>query len=934
MRRLIIFIFLIFCSKFSFSLEKKDTITPKAQYVWIDKFGEGRQVYAYFRNEFELKDIPEKATIQVYAFSNYSLWVNGKFVNYGPIRSYQQHPYFDSVDISSCLKKGKNVIAVKVLSFGMQTFQLPFGTAGFIAWGNIKSNSNDISFNTPGNWVCRKAEGYNKFSPRFSFAQGPIENFDARLEPDEWQSDHILPKKWQTPILLNNQQYFGTLSARTIPLLTNTEVDSKSVVSRLNLSTKDQIYNWNTQTDDRTSSTGQGFGVLNYTYLFSPVDQDLTLGFSWGKFWLNGLRIKTVNQPEKAFRSNAKVHLNKGWNQLFAREEIIWNNLDGMLAIPSDAGIQLSVNKKLNNPMKIALSGPLTKSEMKITGDDNSCPDKPELLPIKWNYLSGNEPFVNPAKEIAWLDVEKVYVNRDQISNIVIPANKNQALIFDLGGIQLGRIFIDVNAPTGTTFDLTWSEDLKDSSVTLFKRLEVNAVSRFISHSGKQHFETFRPFGLRYLQVTVRNHSQPVTLLKAGVYKQIYPFQKKGSFECSDTLMNAIWEMGWRTIQMCSEDSYIDTPFRERGHYAGDFFPEFATTLATSGDPRLAKQTVRLFNDVYANKYKNFEPVSNEEFPLINFIVASWYIRQFSDKKFAEELYPIFSYYFNEWHNRRCVDGFYHQKNVFIEWTNIDKNSDLTSFQALMYASFDQMSTLCNMLGKKIEADKFKGFSEEIKQFIQTKCWDIKSGNFIDGMKDGTVLSSRYPGSSAFPSIWKIPTPDQEKSIQNWFKESLINIGPSINRQQTSTPYGGFYALASLYQQENVAVAEQFIRKNWGKMVLEVNDLTWEDFNRDNQATMSHAWSSSPTYFLSTQALGVDLGFPGSLSPDTIYIRPQSEILTWAKGTVPHPKGMVTVDWKINGNKLLLNYSAPKGVSVIVKPRGRLAGFNLQINQK
>ena len=116
-------------------------------------------------------------------------------------------------------------------------------------------------------------------------------------------------------------------------------------------------------------------------------------------------------------------------------------------------------------------------------------------------------------------------------------------------------------------------------------------------------------------------------------------------------------------------------------------------------------------------------------------------------------------------------------------------------------------------------------------------------------------------------------------------------------------------------------------------MVFEANDLTWEDFNRDAHSTMSHAWSSSPTFYLSTQVLGVDLGFPGNLSPDTIYIRPQSETLSWAKGTVPHTKGLVSVNWKIQGRQLVLNYSVPEGIPVVVQPRGRLRMLNLIVNK-
>ncbi len=207
--------------------------------------------------------------------------------------------------------------------------------------------------------------------------------------------------------------------------------------------------------------------------------------------------------------------------------------------------------------------------------------------------------------------------------------------------------------------------------------------------------------------------------------------------------------------------------------------------------------------------------------------------------------------------------------------------------------------------------------------------WDPEEGNFFDGIKEGEYLSTRFPSSSTYPSLWGITTPEQERQLATYFSDALIHIGPPVNRHQLTTPYGGFYALASLYRHENAALAERFIRKHWGKMVYEANDLSWEDFNRNSHSTMSHAWSSSPTYYLSSQVLGVDLGFPDTVSPDTIYIQPQGETIQWAKGTVPHPLGDVEVNWKVEGNQLYLDYKAPPGIPVIVKPRGRLSRLHL-----
>jgi alpha-L-rhamnosidase len=80
--------------------------------------------------------------------------------------------------------------------------------------------------------------------------------------------------------------------------------------------------------------------------------------------------------------------------------------------------------------------------------------------------------------------------------------------------------------------------------------------------------------------------------------------------------------------------------------------------------------------------------------------------------------------------------------------------------------------------------------------------------------------------------------------------------------------------------------------------------------------------------------LGVKLGFNPELDRDRIEISPQSETLSWARGSVPHPAGMVHVEWQIKGDRLEMELTLPGGVEYTVRPRGRLATYALDVNVK
>ena len=63
-----------------------------------------------------------------------------------------------------------------------------------------------------------------------------------------------------------------------------------------------------------------------------------------------------------------------------------------------------------------------------------------------------------------------------------------------------------------------------------------------------------------------------------------------------------------------------------------------------------------------------------------------------------------------------------------------------------------------------------------------------------------------------------------------------------------------------------------------------------------------------------------------------LLIAPRADSLSWARGTVPHPRGDIRVDWRIDADLLRLSVSVPDGVRYRVEPRGRLASLRLELN--
>jgi hypothetical protein len=638
------------------------------------------------------------------------------------------------------------------------------------------------------------------------------------------------------------------------------------------------------------------------------------------------------------------MDLKKGWNFFFVGYGVFQALWDFYMSVPDSANLTFNPSKEMDSDVFFMTSGPFNGDMYELSGRSEIRFQSHKDLPreMGWEPQLKSKRANNPAWDIAWQKLDQsLDISAHKVSDFKISSGEETALFFDMGGKKLGRIFIEYDAPKGTTVDIAFSEDLKDGRPSVLKRPGIYTATRHIAAEGENYFETFKPYGLRYLHVNITGNKGDVKLKRIGVKSQIYPFERVGSFECSDPLFNGLWELGWRTLEVCSEDTYTDTPFRERGLYAGDALPEYAITLATSGDSRLMKRSLEVLQHMYADLFfpdtekPDDTPGTIFDFPFISLEYFRWSVEYTEDMEFAKKLYPRYKYLVESALKLRDDRGLLDHPRVFIEWTQIDKNAQLTAMQGIFARSLKNMSVLADMLDKPKEAERYKQLEDEMVMAINKYCYDDETGAYRDGFKDGKAIDNYYPISSAWMSLNNYSPEEREKQLADFYAAELEDIG-DVSRQRKTTPYGGFYVMGALFNQGYVDVAEEFIRKYYGPFVLKHDDTAWENFDDGSQGqgqgTLSHAWSGGPTYYFTTEILGVKLGFPYYYNPGKVEISPQSKSVNWAKGTVPHPEGVISVSWKIKGDNLFLDYSGPSGIDYTVRPKGRLAKYNLIVN--
>lgn len=154
-------------------------------------------------------------------------------------------------------------------------------------------------------------------------------------------------------------------------------------------------------------------------------------------------------------------------------------------------------------------------------------------------------------------------------SPLVLKAEGGDGIFFivDLGRETAGHLDFSVEVDNDCKMSIGWGEHLTDLRV----RTEIdgrNFASEFILKKGANDFTDYlRRIGCRYICAFV--YADCVKVGKLTVMESSYPF-KKPKKDFGDTLLNRIYEVGRRTLELCAHEHYEDCPWREQALYGMD----------------------------------------------------------------------------------------------------------------------------------------------------------------------------------------------------------------------------------------------------------------------------------------------------------------------------------------------------------------------------
>jgi hypothetical protein len=194
-------------------LINQELLFKKWDAMWIchpEHNGNKTGVYL-FRKQVDLKETPDKFIVHITADNRYKFYVNGEMVCFGPARGELTNWYFESIDISSYLNKGKNVICATVWNYRWKSppAQITKRT-GLIVQGNTSKES---LINTNNTWKVFHDIGNTTHIVKglYAYMMGASEKLDFNKHPSGWKNLNFDYQEWS-----NAKELYNGVPARGI----------------------------------------------------------------------------------------------------------------------------------------------------------------------------------------------------------------------------------------------------------------------------------------------------------------------------------------------------------------------------------------------------------------------------------------------------------------------------------------------------------------------------------------------------------------------------------------------------------------------------------------------------------------------------------------------------------------------------------------------
>lgn len=488
-----------------------------------------------------------------------------------------------------------------------------------------------------------------------------------------------------------------------------------------------------------------------------------------------------------------------------------------------------------------------------------------------------------------------------------------QYLVLDLGREESGIFDLDIDAAAGTIVDISWGEHLDDLRVRSYVGGR-NFASRYICKEDRQRFtHYFKRLGGRYIQLHLSNMSDNVTIYYAGIIPTEYPIEHRGSFTCSDSLHNRIYQTCARTLHLCMHEHYEDTPWREQALYAMDMRNQALAGYYCFGEYDFPAASIALLGkslreDGFLEMCAPAQlSITIPVFSLAWVLAAADHYQYSGDIDALRTSYPVAKSILDK-RAESIVDGLLpvpcgEQYWQFYDWAYwldggeriLDKKRYDAPLNLFYILALDAASSLAEAMGDDEAKAAYQSLANRLRSCIHEVFWDSQNGVYQTYTGEGADNdSARDHHCELVQSLAILAGVCSEESAAA-LRKRLADEDNGLVKTTLSYSLYKFKALLTDPDSYGAYVFDQ-IKRDWGYMLLSGATSFWETIKGASDfggaGSMCHGWSGIPAYFYQAYGLGIKPTAPGFAKYDRA---PASQVFKSISGTVPTPHGPIMI---------------------------------------
>jgi len=385
----------------------------------------------------------------------------------------------------------------------------------------------------------------------------------------------------------------------------------------------------------------------------------------------------------------------------------------------------------------------------------------------------------------------------------------------------------------------------------------------------------------------------------------------KGSFRCSDPLLDRIWQTGAYTVHLNMQEYLWDGVKRDRLVWIGDMHPEIAAIGAVFGYNEVVPKSLDLVRDNtplpgWMNGIASYSA-------WWIWIQHDWY-KLNGDIAYLREQRAYLLGLIGQFDESIDSEGRFNDPRPFLDWpTSPNRSGVEAGVHALLIAAVAAAAELCALLDEPDAERRCRAMERRLRKRLPEHGGSKQAAALLAlaGLLDADAVNRDVLAAGGARGI---------------------------------STFLGYYVLKARAEAGDISGSLDCIREYWGGMLSLGATTFWEDFNLDwldNAArideltppgqndvhglfgdycykgyrhSLCHGWAAGPTAWLSEYVLGIRVKEAGC---QVIEVRPMLGDLDWAEGSFPTPNGTIRVKHeKRSDGTIATEIEAPPGVTV------------------